>query len=403
MLKPTYFIILVFCFFSINLLAQDTIILHKSVQKPSVLSTHVFGILSSRLEGHFKSRADKNISLQFDYQSGNVWGQPVENFIPLTEAIRNEVTPYEWHRREFFVDRNDENFQAGTENYKIAYDGVIKGLKALLYVPLNDKNALQIELRSFFLTSGRLPFTGITGDNFIETFHSNIAGGEDPFQRRDFGLNQAQIDYTDRQGRQMRIDENEGFFGGVKFDFYHYFDELLPYNMHFNIGLHSGVNTSPFNKSIDLGLSANAFRNFEVNERKYFQLGLSLGYLNLKTASLSSNNIEFASRPGFLNLESVFTYNVINSKQHTHSFGVDFYIQSAYHSPSEYDYSILFRNELAIRSWHHGVTHLYRNNNYWTFFYAFTQKNSFRIYLQQDWLVNNNPDLQTGLSYIINF
>lgn len=403
MIKSIFVTVFGFCFFAINLQAQDTIILNKSVQKPSILSAHVFGIFSGRLEGHFKSKPEDKLSLQFDYLSANVWGQSVENYIPTTQALKNFVAPYEWHRKEFFVDRNDETFQSSTENFKIAYDGVIKGLKAKVYVPINSKNALQLELRSFLLTDGSFPFTGITGDDFIEAVHSNIAGGEDPFQRREFGLNQAQIDYTDRQGRRMQIDENEGFFGGVKVDFYHYFENLLPYDTHFNIGLHSGVNTSPYNKSIDLGFSANAFRNFAFGNHKYFQFGLSLGYLNLKTVSLSNNNIEFATRPSFLNLESVFTFNLINSKQQTHSFGLDFYIQSAYHDPSEYDYSILFRNDNALRSWHHSVTQLYLNNNYWTFFYAFTEKNSFRVYLQQDWLVNNNPDLQTGVSYVINF
>lgn len=403
MLKSIDVFIFLFFLSCLKTHGQDTLALNESIQKPSILSAHVFGIFSGRLEGHFKSQSNDNINLQFDYLSANIWGQPVENFIPTSEPLRDEASSRVWHVREFRYNRNDENFQSNTDNFKIAYDGVIKGLKAKVYVPLNFKNALRIELRSFLLTDGSFPFAGLTSDDFIEAVHSNVAGGEDPFQRRDFGLNQAEINYTDRQGRRIQIDENEGFFGGIKFNFYHYFDELLTHDIHFNIGLHSGVNTSPYNKSIDLGISANAFRNFAFSDNKYFQLGLNLGYLNLKTASLSNHNIEFATRSGFLNLESVFTYNIINSKQQTHTFGVDFYIQSPYHNPSEYDYSILFRNDKAFRSWHHSVTQLYLNNNYWTFFYAFTEKNSFRIYLQQDWLVNNVPDLQTGLGYVIEF
>ena len=391
-------------FFSVSkMFAQDELVQQKSIEKPSVLSTHVFGIFKGRLEGHFRTQPKNKFSLQLDHMSGNIWGQPVVNYIPTSEDLREHVRPAPWHVREFVVNREDEDFQADTENFKIAYDGVIKGLKARLYVPFNSKNALQVELRSFIMTRGRLPFSGITGDNFIETFHSNIAGGEDPFQRREFGLNQAQISYTDREGRQMEIEPNEVFFGGVKLDYYHYFEELLRYDVHLNLGLHSGINASPFNKSLDVGISANAFRNFRVGDHSYIQLGLSFGYLNLNSISFSRENIQMATRPGFLNLESIFTYNMINSKQNVHSFGVDFYIQSAYHSPSEYDYSILFRNPIATRSWHHSASHLYLNNNYWTFFYAFTQNNSFRIYLQQDWLVNNVPDLQTGIGYVINF
>ncbi len=402
MLKGLFPIIILYLAFTFKSSAQDSLYHQNAIQKPSVLSAHVFGVFISRIEADFRSQSHDKWSLQLDYLSANIWGQPVETYIPQTPELIALAKTRPWHTRETIGDRDDENFQNDTENFKIAFDGVIKGLKAKLRIPINTKNSLGIELRSFVLTDGRFPFTGITGDNFIETFHSNVAGGEDPFQRRDFGLNQNRIDYTDRQGRRMLI-EDDFIFGGLKFNFQHYFTNFKPLDIHFNSGLHLGLNASKFNQSIDLGVSANAFRSFFLDDRHYFQFGLGLGYLHLNTLSLSKENIGFGTRNYFLNLESAVTYNYVNKKQKTHSFGIDFYIQSAYNNPDEYDYSIIYRNEKAITSWHHAASHLYRNTNYWTFFYSITNKNSFSIYLQQDLIVNNSPDLQTGVSYRIYF
>lgn len=176
MLKSIDVFIFLFFLSCLKTHGQDTLALNESIQKPSILSAHVFGIFSGRLEGHFKSQSNDNINLQFDYLSANIWGQPVENFIPTSEPLRDEASSRVWHVREFRYNRNDENFQSNTDNFKIAYDGVIKGLKAKVYVPLNFKNALRIELRSFLLTDGSFPFAGLTSDDFIEAVHSNVAG-----------------------------------------------------------------------------------------------------------------------------------------------------------------------------------------------------------------------------------
>jgi len=382
------------CFLSLStyLFAQDTISQNKSIPKPSILPAHVFGIFISRIEADFRTLPSEKLSLQLDYLSANIWGQPVENFIPTSTELKQKMLKLPWHTREFSVDKNDVEFQNNTQNFKIAFDGVIKGLKAKLYIPINSQNDLSIEIRSFLLTDGKFPFTGITGDDFIENFHSNIAGGEDPFQRRDFVLNQNKIDFTDRQGKRMLL-EDDFIFGGLQLNYHHFFKYFKPLGINFNTGIHIGLNASKFNQSLDIGWSTNLVKNFSLNENQYIQLGLGLGYLNLETLSFSNDNIEFGTRSYFLNLESALTYNIAKHSK-THTFGIDYYIQSAYNDPDEFDFSILFRNDKAITSWHHSASHLYKNNSYWTFFYAFTKNNSFKIYLQQDLVVNNSPDFK---------
>ncbi len=403
MINRRVFLILFIFLSAIKFNAQDSLSAKHSIQKPSILSAHVFGIFISRLEANFSKQPIDKISFQIDYQSANVWGQPVENFIANTAELRNKVSVLPWHKRESAVNQNDEDFIKSTDNFKIAYDGVIKSLKANLKIPLDKRNQLGIELRSFMLTDGKFPFSFLTGDDFIEGFHSNIAGGEDPFQRREFGLNQAKISYKDRHDRMMEINKNDVLFGGLQINYTHYLKSFSPFGFNLNFGLHTGFNLSPFNKSIDLGFTANAMRIFDLNDKHFFQLGMGIGYLDLNTASFSDNNIQFATQNYFYNLETAISFNIINRKNQVHSFGADFYWQTSYHNPDEFDYSILIRNELAIRTWHHSASHLYKNNNYWTFFYAFTDKNSFRVYLQQDLRVNNNPDLQTGVGYVLFF
>ena len=73
-------------------------------------------------------------------------------------------------------------------------------------------------------------------------------------------------------------------------------------------------------------------------------------------------------------------------------------MQTSLHKKDEDNYNIYVRDDDAFKSWGHGTRHLYRNNNYWTLAYTFTRKISTTFYIQQDFTVNNNPDLQTGVS-----
>ena len=80
---------------------------------------------------------------------------------------------------------------------------------------------------------------------------------------------------------------------------------------------------------------------------------------------------------------------------------MDFYIQTSLNKKSEFDYVIPTKNGTSFKSWNSGVSNLYRNNNYWTLIYSFGKKNILKLYLQQDFTVNNQPDIQTGISYNI--
>ncbi|WP_347922424.1 hypothetical protein [Pontimicrobium sp. SW4] len=369
--------------------------LKNGISKPSVLSTHPFGVFFSRIQGNFKIHPTKKTQLKINLESGNVWGTQIKTYVPNNIEVRNEVRKHEWHQAQYFFDEETLD----TKSYELQIDGVIKGLRLKTSLNLGGKQELNIGLRLFMLSKGKAPFSIITSDRFIENFHEKIAGGSDPFDREVFGYNKALIKYTDRNGNTLELNNNDLFVGGLETSYYYYPNSLVSKTYSMNFGAHLGYNLSSYNNSLDLGLSVNAIKIIHVNDNHYLQIGLGTGILRKELVSFNSNNIDFGTNNYLGNLESIIEYNIISKGNTTHSIGLDYYLQTSLNRRDELEYAIPIRHPNAHKSWGHGVTNLYRNNNYWSLLYSITKKTSLTFYLQQDFEVNNNPDIQTGISY----
>lgn len=367
------------------------------ITKHSVLSTHPFGIFISRIQGNFKTHASSETNLKISLENGNVWGTPMKVYIPNDEETRNEVRAIFWDQTQYFFD--EETLDA--KSYESQIDGVIKGLRANVTFNLDKEHEINIGLRMFMLTKGKFPFAVFTNDEFIEYFHKNIGGGDDPFDRSVFGLKEAYIKYTDRNGNTLELENGDFFIGGLETTYYYYPEALInkSKNLHFNFGAHLGTNLSKYNSSIDLGLSSNAVKTFYIKDNKNFQIGIGLGVLRKNAIDFKDDNIDFGTNDFLGHLESTLEYSYVSKKGNIHSFGTDFYVQTTLNKRDERYYMIPVRHPNAHKAWGHGITNLYETNNYWTFMYSITKKNTLTIYLQQDFTVNNNPDLQTGISY----
>lgn len=392
-LSILFFLILIFKIGYSQQQDSSIVQLSNGVSKPSVLSTHPLGILFSRIQGNFRYRPTSKAQLAINIESGNVWGTPIKSYIPNDKTIREQVKQHEWHQAQYFF--NVEELDAKT--YEMQIDGVIKGLRLQTSFRLGNEHELNVGARMFALTKGKLPFTLLTGDDFVEKFHKNIAGGVDPFDRGVFGHNDAQIKYTDRNGNALELNTNELVFGGLESTYYYYPRQLLTETFSTNIGAHVGFNFSSYNSSLDFGISSNALKKIAVNDRSFLHIGLGIGVLRKHLINLKSNNLDLGTNNYSGNLESVITYNLISKKNTKHTIGLDYYVQTSLNKKEELDYSILIRHPEAHNSWGHGVTNLYKNNSYWTLFYSFTKKITTAVYLQQDFEVNNNPDFQTGI------
>ena len=165
------------------------------IAKPNAVSAHHFGMFHLRINQNFQEKPVQRSSLQFVYESANSFQPFLEAYLPEDPAIRAQFAQTIWYNRRFdFIDQQS----TPAEYMNIVVDAVFKVFRVDFKTPLTAKSELGITLRTFMPTEGHYPFSIFTSDESIEWFHSNIAGGEDAFGRRFFGLNKVNVSYQDR-------------------------------------------------------------------------------------------------------------------------------------------------------------------------------------------------------------
>lgn len=380
---------------------KDSLSIKNGIDNPSLLTTHHFGIFSSRIHSNFKTTPPKSTTFKIDAISGNNFHPFVEAYFPRNPQVRKNLSQVIWHDRSFtFID------QATTpaDYMNIVIDAVIKEFRIGMNIPLSKKHELGINIRSNLITKGKHPFSFFTGDETIEWFHSSINGGEDPFGRRYYGLNQVNFKYTDRNGNTLELHNNDFFISGIEFN-HHYYPTLKinnTKNIFLNFGSHLGINTSKFNPSIDIGVSTNAIKKVVLKNENEFYFGAGFNLLRKNIINFDEvidlgNNIFLAT------IEADIEFTKYSEKGNYHAFGVNYQIQSRYNKRKEASYfKLLGKWEEINGGWQHGVTTLYKAHSNWSFIYTYGRPNyKLSFYLKEDLLVNNAPDLQTGISLSI--
>lgn len=378
---------------------KDSIFFKNGIDNPSLLSTHHFGIFSSRINQNFKHKASNKIAIRFTSESGNTFHPFVEYYLPEDPVIREEFKNKIWHDRQFnFIDQ----VTTPADYMNIVIDAVIKGFRMSVSIPLAKQHDLDITLRSFLITKGKYPFSFFTSDESIEWFHSNLAGGEDAYGRRYYGLNQVNFKYTDRNGKVLELQQNDFFLGGIEFN-HHYYPEFLinkKQNLFVNFGSHVGFNTSKFNSSIDLGLSTNLIKNIKLKNNSEFNLAFGTSVLRKNAINLNSNVVDLGNNLLLGYIESEIEFTKYTKKKNYHSFGVHYQFQTRYNKLEEANYYHLKGKWKEIKAgWQHGFSTLYEGLSAWTIIYSYGRPNyQLTLYLKEDFLVNNAPDAQTGIS-----
>jgi len=397
-MKKVFFIFLFFTYLFSFSQGNDSLYFKNGIENPSLVSTHHFGIFSSRINQNFKLKIPANTTIAFSSESGNSFHPFVEAYLPKDATIRQNFSNKIWYNRHFdFVD------QATTpaEYMNIVIDAVIKSFRLQVSIPINKKHELNISLRSILITKGKYPFSIFTGDEFIESFHSNIAGGEDPLGRKYYGINQVNFKYTDRNGNVLELQNGDFFLGGIELN-HQYYPELLmnkKRNLFVNFGSHIGINTSKFNPSIDLGFSVNLIKKHVLKNNNEFNFAFGGSFLRKNLINFK-DVIDLGNNSFLASVESEIEFTKFTEKKNYHSFGIHYQLQTRYNQFKEDSYYHLKGKWQEVHSgWHHGFTTLYQALSAWTFLYTYARPNyKLTLYLKEDFKVNNAPDAQTGIS-----
>ncbi|GGK09915.1 hypothetical protein GCM10007962_00120 [Yeosuana aromativorans] len=376
---------------------KDSLSIKNGIDKPSILATHHFGIFSSRINQNFKIQPDSKSIFTISYVSGNTFHPFVETYIPKDPTVQKEQSQLIWYHRNFnFIDQ--ETTPADYMN--IVIDAVIKEFRATINIPINKKHELDISLRSYLITKGNYLFSPFTNDETIEWFHSNIAGGEDPYGRKYYGLNQVNFKYTDRNGRVLELHNNDFFISGIEFNHFYYPSFLInkKKNVFANIGTHLGFNTSKYNPSLDIGLSVNVIKKLILKSNNEFHFAAGTSVLRKNIINFG-NVMDLGNNPFLATLEGEIEFTKYTKKKHYNAFGINYQIQSRYNKLKEADYYKLIGKWKEIHGgWQHGITTLYKALSNWTFLYTYGHpKYKISLYLKEDFRVNNAPDIQTGI------
>ncbi|WP_340073774.1 hypothetical protein [Leptobacterium sp. I13] len=400
--RLAFVIITIFILKSSSAQNKDSLSIKNGIDKSNMVSTHHFGLFSARINHNFKVRPPKKSTTQLTVQSGNIFHPALEVFLPKDPTIREQFSNLTWFKRPFtFIDQ--ETTPADLINIEI--DAVYKVFRLEHIIPLSENHEIGLGLRTFMPTKGTYPFSFVTSDKTIEWFHSNIAGGEDPFGRKFFGLNEVNINYEDRNGRTMQLSNNQFIFSGIEINHFYYPEYLgnKSKNLHFNFGSHLGINTSKYNPSIDVGISGNGIKKWIYNDRNEIRLGIGLSALRKNFINFR-DPVDFGNNKYIASGEAVLEYTMYTDKKNYNTISLFYQLQTPYNTRKEKDFFHLkgFWQEINA-GWHNGYTKTLENITTWSLMYTYgTKKIAFSVYIKQDTKVNNAPDIETGISLKIN-
>ncbi|MCB0480768.1 MAG: hypothetical protein KDC83_05010 [Flavobacteriales bacterium] len=382
--------------FSYSQSENDTLLPASRLQNiilPNTLGNHPFGIYISRISHNFQKTAAKRPSFTFNYSNGNVWAPYVKAYVPHSETYSNELNQYEWHDKERVYDKS-----VPAESYFLHADAIYRVYQFKFELPLPKNQELRINARAYSIDEGYAPYSMITSDEFIEWFHSNVAGGEDPFDRRLYGLNQVDVRYSDINGKAFSLYSGDGGLNGLEAAYYIYpqWGFLKKNLVYTNFGTQLGLNTSFVNPTWDWGLMSTIGKSFPFKDRFEFNLSLSLGALRQDFARYNDGYV-IASSPWLLSNDLMLSFGMFTKKGGHLLFATTWWRQSPFHAESNFD-KIVVTGPRVSPHWHTTLTHMYRvisaNNFIFTYsksFYAIS------IYLREDFKVDNAPDGQTGI------
>lgn len=368
--------------------------------KPNILSNHPLGMYISRINHNFKVRSPEKYSFSFEVSSGNVMLPYVKSYTLTNPADRANAAQFPWHDREFKFDLSTVPAQTNS----FTADGVIRSYKFTFSLPLSVNHELTFGIRSYSLDGGKYPFSIFTSDESIEWFHSTIAGGEDPFSRRYYGLNKAKISYQDEKNASLTMNNGDFRIPGMEINYFYYpkLEMNKKYRIYLNFGAHFGINMSRYNPVTDIGISSSAIKKMIVKDKNILTVGISAGALRQRLFQFG-DRINFSDRSFLYSFEGLIDYKRKLQNNNTISFGINYTFQTPYNNKNDFNHIVL-TGERVKSHWQETLSHLYENLDAWNLICTYSVKQfSYFIYIREDVTLDNAPDLQTGFGVKMSF
>ena len=399
-MKYRLFLFIFFAFISNSIAQSDTtdvftteIENSSDIIKPNILSNHPFGIYISRLNHNFNVRSPDKYSFSFDFSSGNVVLPYVKAYELTDPNDQQKAESMAWHKREFEFDLT--KVPANTKEF--AADGVIRSYRFTFTLPITVHHELNFSLRMNSLDGGKYPYSIFTSDESIEWFHSNIAGGEDPFSRRYYGLNKAGISYKDESDKVLTMNNGDFIFSGIDIN-YNYYPKLEMNKKHIylNFGTQLGINTSSYNPVADFGISSSILKKMLIRNKNTLSYGVSAGVLRQHFLQYG-DRVNISNKDFLYSFEGLIDYKIKLRNTNRLSFGINYNLQTSYSNKKDLDHIIL-TGERINTHWQKTISHLYDTLEGWNFICTYsTRRFSYFVYLREDLNLDNAPDLQTGI------
>jgi hypothetical protein len=189
---------------------------------------------------------------------------------------------------------------------------------------------------------------------------------------------------------------------GIELNHFYYpnFINLKKKNISVNFGSHLGINTSKNNPSIDIGVSGNILKKWNLKRNSEIRTAFGTSVLRKNTINFKDDLVSLGNNPFLGSLETMFEFTKYTRQRNYHSVSVNYQIQTAFNKRDEATYNQLVGKWEEIHSgWQNGFEKLYDYQSAWSWLYTYGRKNySFTFYIKQDLLLNNSPDIQSGIS-----
>lgn len=235
----------------------------------------------------------------------------------------------------------------------------------------------------------------------MEWFHSNIAGGEDPFGKRLYDFDQHNLFYQDVNGGTIDIKDQNLFLTEVSFDVYHYptFELLERHKIKMNTGFHTAGSIINNKVNFDIGISTTF--NKTIYSKKKLIITTGLAGSVLIPSIIKNTDVSINKNKGLFSLESNWNFIRTIKTNRVFIFGINYHLQSALQAKSDLD-NIVLTGKHDVSHWYYAGTLLHKGLQGWSFIFSLKNKSfTYSTFFREDFLVDNAPDFQVGweLSY----